>query len=109
MLYDTKTVETVKGTVESIDSIKGPRGRAEGIHLSLKTEKETIVVHLGPSWYIGKQDVKIKTNDNVEVKGSRITLQGKPVILAAEVRKGNEVLSLRNAEGLPLWRGRTTK
>jgi hypothetical protein len=71
----------------------------------LKTEDETISVHLGPGWYIENQDVKIQPKDKLEVKGSRVTFEGKPVIIAAEVKKGDEVLKLRDKNGFPLWSG----
>jgi len=76
-----------------------------GVHMTLKTDKETISVQLGPSWYIENQDVKIEAKDKVEVKGSRITFDGKPAIIAAEVKKGDEVLKLRDDNGFPLWSG----
>ncbi|HEV8725573.1 MAG TPA: hypothetical protein VGW77_33555 [Candidatus Binatia bacterium] len=62
--------------------------------MNVKTDKETVSVHLGPSWYLENQDVKIDPKDKVEVKGSRITFGGKPAIIAAEVKKGDEVLKL---------------
>jgi len=71
----------------------------------LKTEKETISVHLGPGWYIENQDIKIELKDNIEVKGSRITFEGKPAIIAAEVRNGDEVLKIRDENGFPFWSG----
>jgi hypothetical protein len=37
--------------------------------------------------------------------GSRITFAGKPAIVAAEVKKGDQVLKLRDESGTPLWRG----
>jgi hypothetical protein len=75
------------------------------MHLMLKTDKETISVHLGPGWYIENQDVKIDPKDKVEVKGSKITFQGKPALIAAEVKKGNEILKLRDENGFPAWSG----
>jgi hypothetical protein len=47
--------------------------------------------------------VKIAAKNKVEVKGSRITFGGKPVIIAAEVKKGDEVLKLRDDAGFPVW------
>jgi hypothetical protein len=41
----------------------------------------------------------------VEVKGSRVTFEGKPAIIAAEVKKGDEVLKLRDENGFPMWSG----
>jgi hypothetical protein len=76
-----------------------------GIHMILNIGKETISVHLGPSWYLENQDVKIEPKDKVEVKGSKITFGGKPAIIAEEVKKGDEVLKLRDDSGFPVWSG----
>ena len=104
-MYDPKTAETVSGEVTSIDRITPNKGMAAGIHMNVKTDKETISVHLGPSWYLENQDVKIEPKDKVEVKGARTTFAGKPAIIAAEVKKGDEVLKLRDDSGFPVWSG----
>ena len=104
-MYDTNTVQTVTGEVVSVETFTPASGMSSGVHLRLKTDKETIAVHLGPSWYLDKQDVQIKVKDNIEVTGSRITFEGKPAIIAAEVKKGDEVLKLRDENGFPRWAG----
>ncbi|HZV45975.1 MAG TPA: hypothetical protein VFG06_01340 [Thermodesulfovibrionales bacterium] len=104
-MYNPKTVETITGVVVSVDKITPMKGMSHGVHMILKTDKETIAVHLGPSWYIENQDIKIEQKDKVEVRGSRITFEGKPAIIAAEVQKGNEILKLRDEKGLPVWSG----
>jgi len=104
-MYNPKTVETITGVVVSVDEITPMKGMSHGVHMILKTDKENITVHLGPSWYIENQDIKIEPKDKVEVKGSRITFEGKPAIIAAEVKKGNEILKLRDEKGFPVWSG----
>jgi hypothetical protein len=56
-------------------------------------------------WYVENRDVKLEPKDTVEVKGSGVTLQGKPVLLAAEVKKGDATLVLRDEAGIPAWTG----
>jgi len=102
-MWDPKTVETISGEVISVDRITPNKGMAGGVHMNVKTDKETVSVHLGPSWYLENQDVKIVAKDKVEVKGSRITFGGKPAIIAAEVKKGDDVLKLRDDTGFPMW------
>lgn len=102
-MYDPKTVETISGEVMKVNRIPHRRGRGESVHLILKTDKEEIAVHLGPSWVLDKQDVKIGQNDKVEVKGSRVTFKGKPALIAAEVKKGDALLKLRDESGVPAW------
>jgi hypothetical protein len=104
-MYNPKTVETISGDVVSMDRIIPIKGMCYGVHMMVKTKKETISVHLGPEWYIESQDVKIMPKDKVEVKGSRITFEGKPAIIASELRKGDQVLKLRDENGFPFWSG----
>lgn len=104
-MYDPKTVETISGEVVSVDKITLMKGMSYGVHLTVKTDKETVSVHLGPGWYMENQDVTIEPKDRVEVTGSRITFKGKPAIIAAEVKKGEEILKLRDENGLPAWCG----
>ena len=105
-VYNPKTVETVSGEVLSVDKVTSGRGMSYGIHLKLKTAKETIPVHLGPGWYVEEQSVEIEPKDKVSVMGSRVTFEGKPAIIAGEVKKGDSVLTLRDENGFPLWAGR---
>jgi hypothetical protein len=102
-MYDPKAMETISGEVISIDRITPNKGMAAGIHMNVKTDKETISVHLGPSWYLENQDVKIEPKDRVEVKGAKTTFAGKPAIIAAEVKKGDDTLRLRDESGFPVW------
>jgi len=103
--YNVKTVETISGEVVSVDKMTPIKGMSDGIHLILKTGKETVSIHLGPSWYIENQDIQIQPKDKVEIVGSRITFDGKPAVIAAKVKKGNEILQLRDDNGYPVWSG----
>ncbi|HBG92816.1 MAG: DNA-binding protein [Nitrospirae bacterium RIFOXYB2_FULL_43_5] len=104
-MYNPKTVETITGTVESVDKITPMKGMNYGVHITVKTDKEAISVHLGPGWYIERLDTNIEKGDKVEVKGSRVTFAGKLAIIAAEVKKGDNVLTLRDSTGIPVWSG----
>lgn len=46
-----------------------------------------------------------KGGDVIEVKGSRVTVAGKQVVIAAEVKKGDALLKLRDDSGVPVWSG----
>ena len=104
-MYNPSTVETVEGEVVSVENIKPMKGMNAGIHLMVNTGKETISVHLGPAWYIENQDMKIEAKDKIGIKGSRITYEGKPAIIAAEIIKGEDTLRLRDDAGFPVWSG----
>lgn len=104
-MYNPATVETLSGTVEAVDKVTPMKGMYSGVHVMLKTDKETISVHLGPEWYVERLDTKIQKGDKIEVKGSRVTFAGKPAVIAAEVKKGDSTLVLRDSAGVPAWAG----
>uniref|UniRef100_A0A7V4LC02 DNA-binding protein n=1 Tax=Desulfobacca acetoxidans TaxID=60893 RepID=A0A7V4LC02_9BACT len=104
-MYNPKTVETLSGEVVKVDKFTPGKGMSYGVHFTLKTEKETISVHLGPGWYVDQQEVKPAAGDRVEVTGSRVTYEGQPAIIAAQVKKDGKTLQLRDANGVPAWAG----
>lgn len=104
-MYNPANLETFSGEVIGLEQTVPMKRMNQGIALVVKTEKETVTVHLGPSWYMERLDAKIAKGDQVEVKGVRTNLAGKPVVLAAEVKKGDSVLILRDASGVPVWSG----
>jgi hypothetical protein len=64
-----------------------------------------LAVHLGPSFFVDQQSLKLANGDRVEVKGSRILLDGTPTLIAQEITRGDESMVLRDANGFPLWAG----
>ena len=104
-MYNPATVETLAGTVEAVDKVTPMKGMNFGIHVVLKTDKETISVHLGPEWFVERLDTKIQKGDTIGVKGSRVSFNGKPAVIAAEVKKGDSTLVLRDSAGVPAWAG----
>ncbi|MEO5361832.1 MAG: DNA-binding protein [Nitrospirota bacterium] len=104
-LYDVKSLESVNGTVDSIETFSPIRGMSLGVLVNLKTDDGTIAVHLGPVWYIERQDVKFDKGDTVELKGAKLTFDGSLVIIASEIKKGDDTLNLRDESGAPRWVG----
>jgi hypothetical protein len=105
-LYNPATVETISGTVTDVGYFSPAEGMAQGVHVLVRQpDGQTVDVQLGPRWYLDNQDITIKEGDPITVTGSRVTLNGEPVIIASEVRLNNEVLHLRNRQGYPLWAG----
>jgi hypothetical protein len=77
----------------------------DGTHLTLKTSTETLEVHLGPTAFLNEKKVEVGKGDTLVITGSRVTIDDERVLIAKEVRKGGSTWVLRDAAGLPLWRG----
>jgi hypothetical protein len=109
-VYDTKTEATLNGTIEAVETIE-PAGRSGrrsvgGTHLTFKTATETLEVHLGPTGFLKEKKIAVAKGDEIELLGSRVSIDGEPVILVREIKKGTETWTLRDASGRPLWSAR---
>jgi hypothetical protein len=103
--YDANTVCTVCGKVLRVERFAPRHGMSRGVHLLVHTNEGSMVVHLGPAWFIDNQPESIRDGDSIKIVGSRITYRGELVLVAAKVRTDNGVLSLRETDGRPLWSG----
>ncbi len=101
--FNPRTVQTWNGLLSGI-LIMAPAGTStEQMYIFLKTTEETIPVHLGPEWYVEEQDIELLTGDRITVSGSRGIVQGRPAIIATEVRGKGRILTLRSNDGIPTW------
>lgn len=103
--FDPQKVATVQGVVVA-PPVDKPTGLPEMVQLTLKTSQgKNLVVVLGPNWFVAQQSWRIKALDRLEVKGSPLQLEGKPALVAQEVKRGDEVMTFRDEGGAPLWAG----
>ena len=102
--YDPKTEVTLNGTVDSVERVTSENMPMAGIHLVVKSENQMIQVHVGPAAFVDKK-MMFTQGDTIQVVGSKVTMGGKPVVIAREIKKGHEVLQLRDERGRPLWSG----
>jgi hypothetical protein len=99
--FDVSKLETFYGTIEKV--LVRETHRMKGVHVLLKTAKETVEIHLGPAWFIDDQEAKLQAGDSVSVRAARTTMMGQPAVVAMDVKRGGETLRLRNDDGTPLW------
>jgi len=106
-IFDSKTIKTISGQVIKVDQVPEP-GFGMEMRLTVFTDKkEVLAVYLGPAFYIvGSEQAKhFKIGDQVTVSGSQSTRGGEPFMIATTVKRGNEVLRLRDKDGTPEWIG----
>jgi hypothetical protein len=100
--YDPATETTIKGVVDELTRMRGQMGWG-GTHLTLKTDSETINVHVGPSDFIAKQGFTFAIGDRIEVTGSKVKYNDSDALIAREIKKDGKVLTLRDTNGIPAW------
>ena len=100
--FDPATVKTITGEVTDVSGLQSQVGLAP-VQIKVRMEKETLPVVLGPSDYLDTQNTKIQKGDQVEVTGSRVIQNNRPMLIATQVKKGDQTLKLREHDGTPLW------
>jgi hypothetical protein len=103
--YDASTEVTLNGTVQNVKTVEDTVGkpRKTGTHLVVKTDSETIEVHLGPTAFITDQKLSLQNGDVVSIVGSRVKVAGSDAVIARQIRKGEQTVTLRDAQGIPKW------
>lgn len=102
--YDLKTEVKLKGT---IDEIKEVPGADEGMHVMLKASSGSpILVHVAPDAFLKEMEAGYAKGDAVEVVGSKVVnREGADEVLAREITKDNNSVTLRDPKGTPVWKG----
>ena len=105
--YDAAAEVTLKGTVTEVKEVECDMcGSAMGTHLVLQTDTESMEVMLGPTAFLKRHDFAIANGDAVSITGAKIKVGDQDQLLAREVKKGEQTLTLRDKMGRPMWAGR---
>ncbi len=94
-----------KGKVTRVLTETLAEGMYPGMALVLDTKgMGQVHVHLGPVWYLERQEFDLKAGDEVRVKGvCEKTADGRHRVVAYELTRGDHVLQLRDSQGRPHW------
>jgi len=101
--YDATKETKIKGVVEDFREVPGEQGT---LHLVVKTESKTVLVHVGPTEFLKEIDTSFNKGDQVTVTGAVWPgTSGEEEILAREITDGQNTSTLRDAKGVPIWAG----
>ncbi len=102
-LYNTGTVDTIIGEVTQVDDISPMKGMEPGIRVLVKIKNEIIPAFIAPIWLTKYLNLTIRPQDQIEISGSHVQLEGKNIILASRVVSNGIILQLRDNKGHPVW------
>jgi hypothetical protein len=104
--YDPSTEGTVKGTIGELKLVP-PTGGKPIVYLVTKTgpdkEKDSVLIFVCPKSFLDQMGIEFKTDEAIEVKGSKVKQNGADLMLAREMLKAGETLTFRFPDGRPAW------
>ncbi len=99
--YDIKNEVKVSGTVEEVKLVPGAK---EGIHLILKSETDTYLVHVAPEKFLKEMEIDFAKGDQLNIVGCKVKDDdGSDEVLARGITKNGNELMLRDKKGTPIW------
>jgi hypothetical protein len=102
--YQTPPLIALEGAVEKVINVTSGQGWY-GVHLMLQAKDHTYDVRLGPSDFIAQSNFTFAPGDAVQVWGTQTTANGSSAIIARAIEKNGQTLTLRDADGFPVWAG----
>ena len=105
--FNPSTVKTIKGTVQSVGTFM-PEGATAGVPGGLRLRVKTsdgnlMTVYAGPRSYAEQKNFFVAPGDEISITGSESKIGSRSVIVASELKKGDQTLQLRDQSGKPLW------
>jgi DNA/RNA endonuclease YhcR with UshA esterase domain len=98
--YDKSAEVKVKGVIEDVKIATD-----HSIHLMLKNGKGPLEVIVAPEKFLKEMEIIFAKGDTIEVVGSEFLLDGNAIILAREVTRNADVVTIRDEKGKPVWVG----
>jgi hypothetical protein len=104
--YDPSREVTFEGRVLKVDPAPCASLPISNLHLHMLLPEGPAEINLGPCWYVQGQPLQFKKGDLVSGIGSDMETKAQVarVIVARKIRRGKEILRLRDSTGKPLWR-----
>ena len=103
LAYGGANEMTIVGTVQEVQEFYCPVTDDRGTHVLLKTERGEVLVHVAIARFLRDHKFAINPGDQLQVAGAKIRYQGKDGMIAREIIRGDEVFTLRNTAGKPVW------
>lgn len=94
----------LQGEVESVGTFLPAEEAEPGLLIQLRSNGETFAVHAAPLRYLREAGVRFDFGEALAVEGRWVEIDGRRVLLAQAITRGEVRLELRDAEtGRPVW------
>jgi hypothetical protein len=98
--YDLSRETVLQGTVVSFTA--SSQMPPIGSHVTIQTSSGPVDVHLGNATVLKMNDVFLAAGDSVRIVGEKQLYGGGSFFAARILQKGNQSVTLRNSQGIPV-------
>ncbi len=102
-LYDANREVYAPSTVVRVEHFVPQPGMAEGVRALVVTGKDSLWVHVGPSYWADAQAIQLAAGDAVVITGALVPFENATAIFASRIEKAGKFLKVRDASGTPAW------
>jgi len=98
--YDKSAEVKVKGVIDEVRTAPD-----NSIHLTLKNVTGSLEVFVAPEKFLKEMEIVFAKGETIEVLGSQLSVGGTAILLAREVTRNADVVTVRDEQGKPVWVG----
>jgi hypothetical protein len=105
-LYAADELDSFKGRVVSVKKITPLPGMSPGIAVIVEDRGgEDVLVHIGPQWFVKRNDLGLRKGDKVKVKGVWADIDEQEIFMASKIKRSefSEYKIRRTSDGKPFW------
>jgi hypothetical protein len=100
LIYDKSSEVRITGIVDEVNIAAD-----HNVHLTLNNGKSLLDVMLAPEKFLKEMEITFAKGDTIEVLGSQLKLENAVMLLAREVNRNGDVMTMRDDQGKPVWVG----
>jgi DNA/RNA endonuclease YhcR with UshA esterase domain len=101
--FDPANQTTITGVIDQMSDYRCPISGTIGSHLTVSNPEGAVEVHLAASKFLKEYGFGFAKGDTVKVTGTKAIFDGKPAMLARQVKVGKRTYFFRDEKGIPLW------
>ncbi|HMR79538.1 MAG TPA: hypothetical protein PKD61_30735, partial [Polyangiaceae bacterium] len=94
---------TLDGEILGVDKQSPDAHLAQSVVLRVRTESGQVDVLLAPAWVLDEKGLSFAPKERVQIKGKQRVESGQSVFEVQTLKRGEDVIELRDDAGKPLW------
>ena len=97
--FNPETIQTFQGRVSSVQKFADVTRPTPHMQLLLRTKSGEVAVDVGPVWYLEAEGIDIAPDDEIEVVGSVVEIEGTSYVIATSLTLNGVTYQLRTSDG----------